>query len=61
MHLIFPVTAKFSAAIGQKKVFTREKPCREDIFPTDAVHRGMFCMNKPAHRELTKAVLAVNE
>ena len=61
MHLIFPVTAKFSAAIRQKKVFTRKKTCREDIYPTDAVQRGMFCMNNPAHRELTKAVLVVNE
>ena len=61
MHLIFPITAKFSAAIRQKSVFTRKTPGPEDIYHRDAVQRGMFCMNNPAHIELTKTVLVVNE
>ena len=61
MHLIFPITAKFSATVRPKNLLTRKKPGPEDIYHTDAVQRGMFCMNNPAHRELTKAVLVVNE
>ena len=48
IHLIFPTATKFYVAISQGgKVFTRKKLHPEDIYLTDTVQRGSFCMKNP--------------